>query len=146
MASRLVSMVAPIMMKKIAEVAATVAMAESATLRHGFWLRFSHRQSKSEQSAAAAPASVGVKMPENMPPKRTMRMIAKPHTLAREVNRSRQVVAGRVVISAFWPRPTSFGAATPIAKMKAAKHTASTIPGRAPAMRAGPTGTEAMPA
>ncbi|SUW70216.1 Uncharacterised protein [Brevibacterium iodinum] len=35
MASRLVSMVAPIMMKKIAEVAATVSMAESATLRHG---------------------------------------------------------------------------------------------------------------
>jgi hypothetical protein len=91
-------------------------------------------------------------MPENMPPKRTTRMTAKPQTPVSEVKRSRQVVVGRVVLvrllcsGLLWPRPTSFGAMTPMAKMKAAKQTASRIPGTAPAMSAGPTGTEAMPA
>ena len=132
------------MMKKIAEVADTVASADSATLCHGRSSLFSHRHSRTEQRAAAAPASVGVKMPENMPPKSTTRMMAKPQMPAREVKRSRHV--GRVRSVVPMPRPTSLGAMRPMAKMKTAKQIASRIPGRAPAMRAGPTGTEAIPA
>ena len=71
-------------------------------------------------------------------------MTRKPQTPPSEVSRWRQVGVVRSAEST--PRPTSFGAMTPMAKMKTAKHSASRIPGRAPAMSAGPTGTEAMPA
>ena len=48
--------------------------------------------------------------------------------------------------TAFLPRPTSFGAKMPRQKMNRPKVTAMRMPGTAPAMSWGPTGTEAMPA
>src|SRR5699024_12704208 len=88
-ASRLVSMVAPIMMKKIAEVADTVASADSATLYHGRSSLFSHRHSRTEQRAAAAPASVGGKEPENEPATRATGGGAEPAKQEREAGRVR---------------------------------------------------------
>ena len=139
------SISAPIMMKKIAAVALTVENAAWVTFWKGLSLRVYHRVSSSAVKAAAAPASVGVKMPENMPPNSTAMMTGKPQISPSERKRSPQVTFSRVPVAS-GPRPTSLGATRPRMRMKSAKVSAMRMPGTAPATSCGPTGTLAMPA
>ena len=145
-ARSLVSISAPMMMKKIAAVADTVDTAAWATRPSGLSLRVWRRVSSSAVRAAAAPASVGVKAPENMPPNSTSMMTGKPQTSPSDSMRCFQVTFGASSRVAPLPRPTSLGAKMPRQKMKRAKVRATPMPGTAPAMSCGPTGTEAMPA
>ena len=106
-------------------------------------LRFHSSTTPTEHSAAAAPASVAVKMPDSMPPTITSINTGTGHTCTRLVSFSFQGT-----LSVLRPR---FGPARSLPKtayrmMARVKRIATRMPGPMPASSCFPTGTSAIPA